>query len=764
MPSTSAERRARAAIALAAVGCALAVVAPALWRGHGLLATGSLWRVPPWSALMAPGPGNPALVDQLLYFPPFRELVRAEYLAGRLPSWNPFILGGVPLAGCVQAAPFFPTAWLLAPLTAVPYSLAAAFLKVLAAALFTGLHLRRLGASPSGCALGAAVFSLGGFMTVWLGHPHANTACLLPGLFWAIGRLCDAPGSGRAAVLGLLTGLALLGGHPPTMFHVGLLSAAYFAFSLARAPRSSRAPLLGWALAAAAVGAALAGPALLPYLEYYPLSSTGAASDYLARWGQRLSPWALLHLAAPLASGSPGWGGEVLAAAFGLAPKDNFVERAGWTGLIPLALAGLAAWRRRREPEALFHLGLAAFCLAAVFGLPPLPLLWKSLPGFASMNPTRLLLGWTFGVAVLAGLGAEPDPRDWTARDRHWARAAVFLAALLCAALAYWRYAPILPELTREEAAAATAVILIAGVEACLFWLFLEPARRPWAALPAALFALTFGWGANPTAPASSFYPAPPSAEAARAVAGEGRLLGLGWAFEPNTAMTQGLRDARGRDFTTPARYERLVTGRATDFAFWTGEMSADANLSLLAVGALAATKKTVSAVPKSWVKVHEGDLFVFRSPAPARRALFVPAAAAGSEDEVLAAVRAPGFDPARLVLLDDGPVPPAPARAARGSARIIQDGTSVVEVEVDAGGPGWLLLLDNWYPGWTATVDGVAVPVRRADHAFRAVELPAGARRVVFSYEPGSLRAGLALSLLAALALAAAWALRPRR
>lgn len=765
MPPTSAERRARLAIWLAALGCALATVLPALTRGEGLLATGSLWRVPPWNALLAPGPGNPALIDQLIYFPPFRELVRAEYLAGRLPSWNPFLLGGVPLAACVQAAPFHPFAWLLAPLPPVPYSLLVAFLKVFAAGLFTALHLRRLGASPAGCALGAATFALGGFMTAWLGHPHANTACLLPALFWALGRLSDAPGPRRAAVLGLFAGLALLGGHPPTMLHAALLSGAYFVFLLARADAPRRARLAGWALFAGAAGFALAAPALLPYFEYYPLSSGGAASAYLERWNLRLSPWALLHLVTPLASGSPGWGGEVLSAAFGLGPGDNFVERAGWTGLIPLTLAGLAAWRRRGEPEAAFHLGLAAFCLAAVFGVPPLPWIWKALPGFSSINPTRLLLGWTFAVAVLAGLGAEPDPRDWTAKDRHRARDLGFLAALACAALTYWAHGAVRGELTREEAVAAIAVTMAAGLEGVLFGLFLDPSRRAWAALPAAFFALTYGWGLNPTAPASTYFPVPPSAGPARAAAGEGRLLGLGWAYEPNTAMLLGLRDARGRDFTTPARYERLVTGRATDFAFWTGEMKADANFALLGVGALAATKKTVAAVPKDWVKVHEGDLFVFRSPKPARRALFVPEARAGTEEEVLAAVRAPGFDPSRLVWLDDGavPAPVSAAKPARGSARIMKESSSSVEVEVEASGPGWLVLLDNWFPGWTAAVDGAPAAVRRADHAFRAVALPAGARRVVFAYEPASLRAGLWLALAGSLALLGAAVLRPR-
>ena len=69
------------------------------------------------------------------------------------------------------------------------------------------------------------------------------------------------------------------------------------------------------------------------------------------------------------------------------------------------------------------------------------------------------------------------------------------------------------------------------------------------------------------------------------------------------------------------------------------------------------------------------------------------------------------------------------------------------VEVEVSGGG-GFLVLTDVWYPGWTATVDGVPVPVYRANYVFRAVEVPSGRHEVVFRFEPASYRRGRLLSL----------------
>ncbi|MES2640391.1 MAG: hypothetical protein V4850_12940 [Myxococcota bacterium] len=59
-------------------------------------------------------------------------------------------------------------------------------------------------------------------------------------------------------------------------------------------------------------------------------------------------------------------------------------------------------------------------------------------------------------------------------------------------------------------------------------------------------------------------------------------------------------------------------------------------------------------------------------------------------------------------------------------------------EVTVRASGPGTLVLADTWYPRWTATVDGVATEILRADVTVRAVPLSEGEHTVVFRFDPG--------------------------
>jgi uncharacterized membrane protein YfhO len=80
------------------------------------------------------------------------------------------------------------------------------------------------------------------------------------------------------------------------------------------------------------------------------------------------------------------------------------------------------------------------------------------------------------------------------------------------------------------------------------------------------------------------------------------------------------------------------------------------------------------------------------------------------------------------------------------------------VGVKASLPRPGFLLLLDTYFPGWMATVNGQPTKIYRADYNFRAVPLPAGTSTVHFFYRPTSLRLGLALSAAGWLALVGAW------
>ena len=162
-------------------------------------------------------------------------------------------------------------------------------------------------------------------------------------------------------------------------------------------------------------------------------------------------------------------------------------------------------------------------------------------------------------------------------------------------------------------------------------------------------------------------------------------------------------------------------------------------------------------------------DFFVQERPSALPRAFAVASAQGHADDDgVLAALLLPGFAPRQVAhaRADDLPKalpPPAAADAPPRAVAFAVDLPTRIELDVAAGAQPWLLLTDAWLPGWRATVDGKAVTSHRADHGFRLVQLPAGACRVVFTYEAPGLAGGVAAAALALLALAAlAW--RSRR
>ena len=82
------------------------------------------------------------------------------------------------------------------------------------------------------------------------------------------------------------------------------------------------------------------------------------------------------------------------------------------------------------------------------------------------------------------------------------------------------------------------------------------------------------------------------------------------------------------------------------------------------------------------------------------------------------------------------------PAISAAGSpATITHYGDNAVTISVEAAKPGVVVLHDVAYPGWTATVDGIATPMLRADLIFRGAEVPAGHHTVEFAFHPLSMR-----------------------
>ncbi len=151
--------------------------------------------------------------------------------------------------------------------------------------------------------------------------------------------------------------------------------------------------------------------------------------------------------------------------------------------------------------------------------------------------------------------------------------------------------------------------------------------------------------------------------------------------------------------------------------------------------------------------------LYVNRDPLP--RAFMAHSSLVRSDDLVLGAMSQPQLPLDQVALLAPSPSARSLYRTSssvdgRGEAQVRSYRPEEIVVDVDAQQDGYLMLLDAFYPGWKAEVDGAAAPIERADLFFRAVYVGSGKHTVVFRYEPESFSLGLRITL-ASLALIAA-------
>jgi hypothetical protein len=153
-------------------------------------------------------------------------------------------------------------------------------------------------------------------------------------------------------------------------------------------------------------------------------------------------------------------------------------------------------------------------------------------------------------------------------------------------------------------------------------------------------------------------------------------------------------------------------------------------------------------------VSLYSPELFVWET-----RTNFIPWATIGQQPvflddkATLAALARPDFAPREVVYL------PAAERAevsakADPRARIVSS-TIMAEkcaFQTEADTRTMLVVAQGWYHCWQASVDGMAVPLLRANGGLQAVEVPAGSHQVRLEYKDHAFQLGCVISAVALL------------
>jgi Bacterial membrane protein YfhO len=443
--------------------------------------------------------------------------------------------------------------------------------------------------------------------------------------------------------------------------------------------------------------------------------------------------------------------------------------------------------------------GFAFFVAASLGRYSPLYAWLLALPGVGLFRyPVKYMLPASLIFALALGKGLAAWQTSWNVGDRRLAARVMALAAVAALAFALaaqWLQASpetLLEHLAGGGAAVVDAVVLklrlAAGLSALIVGL-LSLRRRtllPSPPLTAALLALSVGdlvWAnrtVNPLAPTELFQQRPPILSA---VATDGRILVLqppspdlnrmlvrgpaGW--EQQAAWALGLEEMLvppiGARFGLHGSYDGDVTGlapprlsafsglvrdpRARGVASRLLELGNVDHVVALEPGALGLQETA------HFDSVFSAPIRVFRVRNPLPFAYLAAGTTVESETDGWRLLVSEDFDPSRRVVLAHGG---GATPLAAGNVLVVDRRPDSVSLDVTADQPAYAVVIQTWFPGWHARLDGVQVPIYEANLLFSTVAVPAGHHHVELRYVPPAALAGLVSTAFALLCCGVVW------
>lgn len=746
--------------------------------------------------LLAPGDGGNL-------FLPLHVLVARIWRAGDLPAWNPFSFSGSALLASAQAGAFYPPNLAFLFLSPVLANNVTVVLSFVVAGTGAYAFTRLLSQDPAGAAVAGLVFAFSGFMFGRLGHQ--NMIASLAWLPWAFvgfellrARISALRLLGAAGALALV----LLAGHPQ-MLSVALMALGVYAVALTFLDRRKG---IGRPLATLVlmVGTALA----LSAVQLLPTAAILDVSDRSELSFESATTYSFSETHLPLLVFPYLFGNTDPVAPFDVAYQGafetNLTELAGYPGAAALCLAaaGLATVRRDRRAASLLVAGVVAL-LVALGSSTPLGKLVYNLPIYGQFRSWGRFVGVVdLAVAVLAGLGVTRLCTADRRQRRSAAMAATGAAALIVLAAVAIPVVGTLDPFRVDGRALVLALAIPAGFAAAGALLCLVASRVRAASAVAlvacvlvtvdslASFGAFYEWRAErPSVSSMQRAIDPEVAPAWGAVpdvpGGIDRYIvgSLDIASVPtyvNYTVAKGVPSANGFEPLAPDSYIDRV-GAMTYYGGITKPEDlwrpGSDLLDLLRISKVLVTDGTdprppVGSALGRGVGIPGLGITRYDYEPTLPEALVVGAVDLRDPAEVSEAiVGGSDFDPRRRVLIEEpcsGCEQMTEAGPA-GVAAVSRPGTQGIDVEVRVDRPAMLVVSEAWFPGWTATVDGEPVGIRRADGLLLGVPVPAGAQRVELRYTAPGLALGAAVSTITLVALAGAavsvgWRRRRRR
>ncbi|TQF09707.1 YfhO family protein [Myxococcus llanfairpwllgwyngyllgogerychwyrndrobwllllantysiliogogogochensis] len=745
--------------------------------------------------------------DMLRVFAPAKAYWAHAVSQGVWPGWYPFNALGQPFAGATVTGVFHP-ANVLALLFDGPGALTAmALLCYPLAATGTYLFLRARDAFPFAAALGALAFALSGYLVSLTNNLlYLQAATALPWLLLIADSVLARGSWSMAGALGCVLPTVLFAGDPQGFTVCGATVLLVVVLCPLGVGVTRRRVLL-------VTGTGLLLAALVATAQLWASASVLGETFAERRTAESAQLWSVHPLRLlDLAVGNvfalePPLRGPVAQGLLGMQTTD-FWARSLYVGLPVLFLAGVCVVARRRERWVQVAVGFSVLGLLLMFGrhTPLYGFVYDLVPPWRAFRyPEKLTVHVTFWLAVLAAWGAQDllDRARGGRRRAGWGLvglgAGMLLLALTGAGLwlaqalrgfysgpdASWA------ELSRQVGERLTvdaACVAVTCVGMGLFALFAAHPRQVglgWVLLLAAdlyrvsepiyvscdqrllttapPFVEELQRREGPSLPGRARVYTASGIALPETVEGltpdEAQVAGTRMVLAADSASAWGVESA---NWYLPALSAR-VADLLKDQRQWWNRYGPLAGVGYFVADETQVEERRLRNNVLSTSEPFKVSLLAHPRPLP--RVYLAPPRCVSGPEESLAVIASPDFVPGQQAVVEcREPLPTAPPGGDSGKATLTRYGVDEVEVEVDATRPSVLVLSDAYFTGWSATVDEVPTEVLPANHALRAVAVPAGAHRVVWRYAPPGEAASLAVSGLGLLLCLLTWVAAPLR
>lgn len=731
--------------------------------------------------------------DQFIAGYAFREFgARMLAATGGFAQWNPYLFGGMPYIAAMHGDIFYPT-FIMRMLMPTDVAMTWSFmLHLFLAGLFTYHFVRASGFGFFPALFAGVAYMMSGQLASLVSPGHdgkLSVSALFPLTLWMLTLGMRRGRRWSWGVLALTIGLAVLSPHPQLLQYLLLASGAftiYLAVSVMRGQElPPRAVLLrmGFALGAVLIGAAIGAIQYLPVSEYVAWSPrAGGLADYATATSYAWPTKELFDAYLPQFTGmiEAYWGenaihlhSDYIGAAvlllaggglFGLGkdPRKGFLwfwivtfviallwALGGHTPFYRIPYAIIPGTKYFRAPATVFFVGIMALSVLGAAGVERV--LTRRLPvryslGWLAFAVGVVLLG-TFGILTDFARALAPEEmvdaviaNSLEVMTGAW-RSLAFVLATVIVILLYKRGRIPLK-------AAGWALALVAAADS---WTII---RHYW------VF----------SAPASVVYRTNPALDRIKADPQQSRVLAI--ELERNNRrdtdlqgdglMIHRIRTVLGYHGNQLGRYNEILEKDQGFRQILNPRIWQLYNVRYL----LTNTADVSQFFPGAqWVMGPVPDaagtnVYLYRLPGENPYAWVAPVIVKADDPSSGATLLNPQFDLRRAAIFaPDAEVasvdsltvlPPAPDVNAR--VKSYAPGRVSIELSRPAPAGSSLLVSENYFPGWTAKVDGRPAPAGRADYTLIGVQLPAGARTVDLTFSDPAYARGKIITIIALL------------